>query len=115
MKKFKILGFALGTALLSAFLFLGTAAVAPEEACAGNCQIEWWTMYEWGMGWTCNDARSACYSDAYSAAQAVCEAENKNLCQLGTYTESSCYIAGGQMQVDCTLQYKCGNGPDSPF
>jgi hypothetical protein len=115
MKKSRVIAFALGTTLLSLGLFFGTAAVAPEEACAGDCQFDWWDVDEWGDGSTCTAAENNCYSDAYSAASAVCAAENKGLCQVGNFTHNTCYWGGGKWNVDCNLEYKCDGGPDIPF
>ena len=115
MKKSKVFAFALGTALLGLFVFFGTAAVEPEEACAGECQFDWWTAYDWGMGSTCTAAENNCYNRAYNAASNTCAAENKGLCQVGTFSHNTCYLSGGQWKVDCSLQFKCDGGPDIPF
>lgn len=115
MKKSKIVAFALGTALLTAFLFFGTAAVAPEEACAGNCEFDWSTAYNWGMGINCQAAHDNCYSHAYSEAQSLCAGLGKGLCQVGTFTESACYWSSGAWKRDCTLDYKCDAGEEFPF
>jgi hypothetical protein len=115
MTRSKILAFACGTALLTGLLFFGSAAVEPTDACAGNCQFDWWTVPEWGHASSCAAAENSCYSNAYSAASAECASINKGLCQVGTFTPSACYWGGGKWNVDCYLDYKCDGGPEFPF
>ena len=100
---------------LAAVVVFGVSLAEPEESCADDCQFDWWTANGWGMGATCAAAKNDCRSDALSAADAECAAINKGLCRTGSITYTSCYASGGQIKVDCYLQYKCDGGPDIPF
>ena len=104
----------LGAALVAVLAIAGSAAFTPVEVCAGECQFDWWTVYEWGMASTCTGAENACYARAENAAEAECALINKGLCATGTFTHNTCYLSGGQWKVDCSLQYKCDGGPDIP-
>lgn len=100
--------------LFAAALVFGVSLAEPEEACAGDCEEDWLTANGWGMGATCAAAKNACFGDAYDAAEADCNSINKDLCQTGSITYTSCYPSGGQIKVDCYLQYKCEGGPEFP-
>jgi len=105
-----------GASLLAGALVLGLAFVQPEEACAGGaCEEDWYSANAWGMGANCAAAKSACSSNAYSAAVGECASINKDVCQTGSISYNSCYASGGQIKVDCVLQFKCEGGPESPF
>jgi hypothetical protein len=102
-------------ALITAALCTGVSAFAPAEVCASGCQLDWWPVQEWGMGYTCFGAIDNCLVRAERAAENSCAAINKSLCAFGTFTYGACYQAGSQKKVDCVLQYKCEGGPDEPF
>ena len=114
MKKSRVIVFALSTALLSLALFFGTAMVAPEEACAGTCNEDWWTALAWEGRSTCQAAINACQSSANSEASYQCGLINKGVCQVGTFSHNTCYYQGGMWKVDCSLQYKCDGGEEFP-
>ena len=104
----------LGLVLCAGALVFGFSLAEPEEACAGNCQLEWYTASGWGAGATCAAAKIACENDAYQTAETECGWINKGVCATGSITYNSCYPSGGQIKVDCDLQYKCDGGPDFP-
>ena len=104
----------LGLALFMGVLVFGVSFAQPQEACASGCEEDWLTANGWGMGANCAAAKNACFSDAYDAAEDDCAAINKDLCTTGSITYTSCYASGGQIKVDCYLQYKCEGGPDIP-
>jgi len=104
-----------GALLFATALVFGISLAEPEEACAGDCQFDWYSANAWGMGANCAAAKTACANAAESTAEASCAAENKGLCATGSISYNSCYASGGQIKVDCVLQYKCDGGPDIPF
>ena len=101
--------------LLAAALIFAVWLAEPEEACAGDCEFGWTNANGWGMAATCAAAESACYDDAYDAAEDACAAINKGLCDTGSINYGGCYPHMGQIKVDCVLQYKCDGGPEYPF
>lgn len=105
----------LGLFVFGLALVFGLSLAEPEDACASGCWPFWSTANEWGMGATCAAAKSNCEARAINAADDFCAGINKDLCDIGTITFNSCYQSGGQTKVDCTLQFKCEDGPLVPF
>lgn len=104
-----------GALLVVSALVVFVSLAEPEEACAGDCEFGWTNANAWGMGATCAAAKTSCESNAISTADGECASINKDLCDTGAITYNSCYPAGGQIKVDCVLQYKCEGGPEFPF